>query len=62
LFVLVVARVWGGGPWSGSRWSARSGARTYDLDVDKVDHILIGRTARILACQVMVPPDRWNVG
>ena len=35
LFGLVPARVWGGGPQSGSRWSARSAARTNDLEADE---------------------------
>jgi len=29
---LISVRVWGGGPQSGSRWSARSAARTNDLE------------------------------
>ena len=35
LFGLVPARAWGGGPQSGSRWSARSAARTNDLEADE---------------------------
>src|SRR5882762_1092323 len=35
VFGLVPPRAWGGGPQSGSRCSARSAARTNDLDADK---------------------------
>jgi hypothetical protein len=34
------------GPRSGSRWSARSAARTNDLDAGEVGRMLIGLTAR----------------
>ena len=35
LFGFVLVRVWGGRPESGSRWSARSAARTNDLEADE---------------------------
>jgi len=36
---------WGGGPQSGSRWSARSAARTNDLEADEdPPHTVVGRT------------------
>src|SRR5215212_1070799 len=37
----------------GSRWSARSAARTNDLDVDKVDRMLFGGATRMVGVQVM---------
>ena len=53
---LVVALAYSGGPRvGGSRWSARSVARTNDLDADKVDRMLIGagwrgHTERFKSC------------
>jgi hypothetical protein len=40
----------------GSRWSARSAARTNDLDVDKVDRMLFGGAARMVGVSSHVLP------
>jgi hypothetical protein len=46
-----------------SRWSARSAARTNDLDVDKVDHMLLGGATRTcVVFQVMCCLRRCEVG
>ena len=46
------------------RWSARSAARTNDLDVDEVDRIVIGRGVEDnkSGCQVMCCPSMVAVG
>ena len=44
LFGLIPARACGGGPQLGSRWRARSAARTNDLEADEdPPHTLVGR-------------------
>ena len=43
-------------PRSGSRWSARSAARTNDLDVDKVDRMLIGGGEQVEVSGHVLPP------
>ena len=55
LFGLVPVRVWGGGPQSGSRWSARSAARTNDLEADKdpPHTVFAGTEAKCVVVQVI---------
>jgi hypothetical protein len=52
--------VWGGGPQSGSRWSARSAARTNDLEADEDRRILWLAATRQRRCSSshLLPPVR----
>jgi hypothetical protein len=64
LFGLVLASVCeAGGPESGSRWSARSAARTNDLEADEdPPDTPAGRTRRKILCSSHLVPPVWECG